>query len=213
MADRNQEYPFAPANGNSRSDQESGDLTAEELKRKKRIKLAIYIVVFIIFQVIVITAFSLTVMKVKSPKLRLANIEFQTLTTSTANSPSFNTSFTTQLRVKNTNFGRYKFDATTINFTYGGATIGQVIIPKGKAGMKSTKKINNVIMNLSSSQLPNTANLSSELTTGTLTLSATAKMTGKVELMLIMKKKKSANMNCTITIDVASKTVRNLQCK
>ena len=209
MADKNQGYPF----GYTRSDQESGNSTDEELKRKKRIKLAIYIVVFIIFQVIVITAFSLTVMKVKSPKLRLANIQVQTLTTGAANSPSFDLSFTTQVRVKNTNFGPYKFDATTVNFTYGGATVGQVIVPKGKAGLKSTKKINNVIVNLSSSQLPNTADLGRELAEGTLTLSTAAKMTGKVELMLIMKKKKSINMNCTITIDVAGKTVRNLQCK
>ena len=213
MADKNQESPFARANGYTRSDQESGNLPDEELKRKKRIKLAIYIVVFIIFQVIVITAFSLTVMKVKSPKLRLANIQVQTLTTGAANSPSFDLSFTTQVRVKNTNFGPYKFDATTVNFTYGGATVGQVIVPKGKAGLKSTKKINNVIVNLSSSQLPNTADLGRELAEGTLTLSTAAKMTGKVELMLIMKKKKSINVNCTITIDVAGKTVRNLQCK
>ncbi|PON97743.1 Late embryogenesis abundant protein [Trema orientale] len=214
MADQNQEYPFARANGHPRSDQESGSLTAEELKRKKRIKLAIYIVAFIIFQVIVITAFGLTVMKVKSPKLRLANIQFQTLDTATANSsPSFDMSFTTQVRVKNTNFGPYKFDATTVDFTYGGATVGQVIISKGKAGLKSTKKINDVIVKLSSTQLANTADLGSDLNAGTLTLSSTAKMTGKVELMLIMKKKKSANMNCTITIDVASKNVRTLQCK
>ncbi|PON97750.1 Late embryogenesis abundant protein [Trema orientale] len=213
MADKNQEYPFASSNGYPRSDQESGGLTAEELKRKKRIKLAIYIVAFIIFQVIVITAFSLTVMKVKTPKLRLANIQFQTLDTSTANSPSFDMSFTTQVRVKNTNFGPYKFDATTATFTYDGATVGQVIIPKGKAGLKSTKKINNVIVNLSSTQLANTANLGSELTAGTLTLSGTANMTGKVELMLIMKKKKSINMNCTITIDVAAKNLRSLECK
>ncbi|PON97742.1 Late embryogenesis abundant protein [Trema orientale] len=213
MAEKNQEFPIGQSSSYTRFDQESGNLTAEELKRKKRIKLAIYIVAFIIFQVIVITAFGLTVMKVKSPKLRLDNIQFQTLDTATANSPSFDVRFTTQVRVKNTNFGPYKFDATTLNFTYGGATVGQVVIPKGKAGLKSTKKINDVVVSLSSTQLPSTADLGSELTAGTLTLSSAAKMTGKVELMLIMKKKKSTNMNCIIIIDVGSKTVRNLQCK
>ncbi|PON43884.1 Late embryogenesis abundant protein [Parasponia andersonii] len=213
MAEKNQEFPIAQSSSYTRFDQESGNLTAEELKRKKRIKLAIYVVAFIIFQVIVITAFGLTVMKVKSPKLRLDNIQFQTLNTATANSSSFDLRFTTQVRVKNTNFGPYKFDATTLNFTYGGTTVGQVVIPKGKAGLKSTKKINDVVVSLSSTQLPSTANLGSELTAGTLTLSSAAKMTGKVELMLIMKKKKSANMNCIIIIDVASKTLRNLQCK
>ncbi|XP_062076012.1 late embryogenesis abundant protein At1g64065-like [Humulus lupulus] len=213
MAEKNQEYPFAPANGYTRSDQESGGLSAEELKRKKKIKIAIYVVAFVIFQVIVITAFSLTVMKVKTPKLRLENTQLQTLTTNASNSPSFDGSFSTQVRVKNTNFGPYKFEATTLNFNYGGATVGQVVIPKGKAGMKSTKKINDVTVVFSSTQLPNSAELGSELTAGTLTLSSSARMNGKVELMLIMKKKKSTNMNCTITIDVAQKTVKSLQCK
>ncbi|PON39885.1 Late embryogenesis abundant protein [Parasponia andersonii] len=201
--------------GYTRKDEESATLRSDELKRKKRIKLAIYIAIFAVFQVIVITVFGLVVMRAKSPKLRLSNdIEFQNLkvVNSGQSSPSFDMSFSTQVRVKNSNFGPYKFDNTTAIFTYGGATIGQVVIPKGKAGLKSTKKIN-VVVNLSSSQLPNTANLGSELTSGTLTLSSTAKMTGKVELMLIMKKKKSANMDCTITMDVNEKKLRSLECK
>ncbi|PON43887.1 Late embryogenesis abundant protein [Parasponia andersonii] len=210
MAEKNQR-----ANGYTRKDEESTTMHSDELKRKKRIKLAIYIAIFAVFQVIVITVFGLVVMRAKSPKLRLSNdIEFQNLNivNSGSSSPSFDMNFSAQVRVKNSNFGPYKFDNTTAVFTYGGATVGQVIIPKGKAGLKSTKKIN-VIVSLSSSQLPNTADLGTELASGTLTLSSTAKMTGKVELMLIMKKKKSANMNCTITIDVNQKKLRSLECK
>ncbi|PON97744.1 hypothetical protein TorRG33x02_063340 [Trema orientale] len=82
-------------------------------------------------------------MRAKSPKLRLTNIEFQNLnTTSGSSSPSFELSFRAQVRVKNSNFWPYKFDNTASTVTYGGFTVGQVIIPKGKAGMKSTKKIN-----------------------------------------------------------------------
>ncbi|PON43888.1 Late embryogenesis abundant protein [Parasponia andersonii] len=207
MAEKNQQ-----ANGFTRRDEESASLQSDELKRKKRIKLAIYIAIFAVFQVIVITVFGLVVMRAKSPKLRLSDIEFNSLNIVQGSSPSFDMNFRAQVRVKNSNFGPYKFDNTTATFIYGGATVGQLIIPKGKAGLKSTKKIN-VIVSLSSSQLPNTANLGSELTTGTLTLSSTAKMTGNVELMLIMKKKKSADLNCFITIDVAAKNVRTLQCK
>ncbi|KAL5551968.1 hypothetical protein UlMin_002144 [Ulmus minor] len=213
MAEKNQEYPFVNGNGHRRSDEESAPtIQSDELKRKKRIKLAIYIVAFVIFQVIVITVIGLTVMKVKSPKLRLDNVQFQTLTTSSSTSPSFDMSFTAQVRVKNTNFGRYKFDGSTMTFTYDGVAVGKVIIPKGKAGLKSTKKIN-VTVNLSSSALQNTGNLGSELNGGVLTISSSARMTGKVELMMVMKKKKSADMNCTLTVDVATKALRTLQCK
>ncbi|XP_062076008.1 late embryogenesis abundant protein At1g64065-like [Humulus lupulus] len=207
VAEKNEEHPLAKADDYTRSDQESGDLSAEELKRKKMIKIATYVVAFVIFQVIVITTLALTIMKVKSPVLTLDNIQLQTQTTTTK-SPSFDRSFSTQVRVKNTNFGPYKFQATTLNFTYAGATVGQVVIPKGKAGMMSTKKINDVIVMLSSTKLPSSAELESELS-----LSSSARMNGKVELMSIMKKKKkSITINCTITIDVAAKNVRSLQC-
>ncbi|RXH95646.1 hypothetical protein DVH24_008146 [Malus domestica] len=210
MAEKNQQaYPLAPTNGYTRSDAESLE-SVDELKRKKRIKLAIYIGIFVLFQIMVITAMSLTVMKVKTPKVRLGNINVQELNSVPA-SPSFDTKFTTQIRVKNTNFGPYKFDAAIVTFLYQGATVGQVSIPKSKAGMLSTKKID-VEVNLSSSAL-SSSNLGSELSSGVLTLNSTAKLAGKVELMFIMKKKKSSTMDCTIAFDLSSKTLKSLQCK
>ncbi|XP_008382920.1 late embryogenesis abundant protein At1g64065-like [Malus domestica] len=210
MAEKtNQAYPLAPANGYQRSDAESLQST-DELKRKKRIKLAIYVGVFIVFQIIIITVISLTVMKVKTPKVRLGNIDVQELNSVPA-TPSFDTKFTTQIKVKNTNSGPYKFDANTVTFLYQGAAVGQVVFPKTMAGMLSTKKMN-VEVSLSSSALSG-SNLGSELSSGVLTLNSAAKVTGKVELMLIMKKKKSSTMDCTIAFDLSAKTLKSLQCK
>ncbi|KAB2623419.1 hypothetical protein D8674_039410 [Pyrus ussuriensis x Pyrus communis] len=82
---------------------------------------------------------SLTMMKVKTPKVRLGNISVQDLNSIQA-TPSFNTKFKTQIRVKNTNFGPYKFDAGIVTFLYQSVIVGQVAIPKSKARMLSTKK-------------------------------------------------------------------------
>ncbi|KAK9927090.1 hypothetical protein M0R45_024292 [Rubus argutus] len=212
MAEKtHQAYPSAaPANGYTRSDGESL-VSEDELKRQKRIKLFTYIGIFIVFQIIVMTVFGLTVMKVKTPKVRLGEIDIQSLNSVPA-TPSFDTSFTTQIRVKNTNWGPYKFDATTATFLYQGVAVGQVSIPKSKAGMRSTKKIN-VEVSLNTDGLPSSSTLGSELNSGILTLTSEAKLTGKVELMLIMKKKKSASMDCTIAFDLSTKTVKTLQCK
>ncbi|KAM5572320.1 late embryogenesis abundant protein [Rosa sericea] len=210
MADKNQQvYPLAPANGYVRSDGES--LSEDELKRKKRIKCFAYIGIFIVFQIAVMTVFGLTVMKVKTPKVRLGT---STLTdfTSSNTAPSFSTTFNTQIRVKNTNWGPYKFDQGTVTFMYQGTSVGTVTVPKGKAGMRGTKKIN-VSVNLNTDSLATSSPLGSELSGGVLTLTSEAKLTGKVELMLIMKKKKSATMSCTIKIDVSRKTVNSLECK
>ncbi|PRQ19948.1 putative Late embryogenesis abundant protein, LEA-14 [Rosa chinensis] len=210
MAEKNQQM-FVSANGYSRKDEESATLQSEdELKRRKRIKLAMYIGGFIVFQIIVMTVFGLTVMKVKTPKVRLGAINVQSLNSVPA-TPSFDTTFTTQIRVKNTNWGPYKFDASTAMFLYQGMAVGQVSIPKSKAGMRSTKKID-VTVSLNSNVLPS-SNLGSDLNGGILTLSSQAKLTGKVELMFIMKKKKSTDMDCTIAFDLSSKAVQTLQCK
>lgn len=74
-----------------------------------------YIGIFLVVHIIVITIIALTVMKVKSPKVRLGNINFRSLN-SVPTTPSFDASFTTQVSVKNTNWGSYKFDAGTVTF-------------------------------------------------------------------------------------------------
>ncbi|KAK7855957.1 late embryogenesis abundant protein At1g64065-like [Quercus suber] len=192
---------------------EYGTLTSDELRRKKRIKLAIYIAAFAVFQTIVILVFALTVMRVKTPKVRLGtNITFQNFNTGTQVSPSFDLSFTTQVGIKNTNFGPYKYDSTIATFMYQGVTIGQVTIPKGKAGLRSTKKVT-VTVNVNSNALSSTTGLGSELGAGVLTLNSQAKLSGKVELMFVMKKKKSAEMNCSMTINLSSKAIQSMICE
>ena len=213
-----QVYPLAPSSTKQpRSDEESGTLTSDqELKQKKRIKLAIYIVTFAVFQTIIITVFALTVMRVKTPKVRLGTntVTLQNFNTGNqASSPSFDVSFTAQVGVKNSNFGPYKYDSTNVTFMYQGVTVGQVTIPKGKAGFRSTKRVG-VTVNVNSNALPiaTTTSLENELGAGVLTLNSYAKLSGKVELMFVMKKKKSAEMNCTMTINLSTKAVQSMIC-
>ncbi|KAG2681025.1 hypothetical protein I3760_11G125400 [Carya illinoinensis] len=208
-------YPLAPESKIPKSDEESNTLLSNELRRKKRIKLAIYIAAFVVFQTIVILIFSLIVMKVKTPKVRLGTIELRKVTTTAgtqASSPSFDISFTTQVRVKNTNFGPYKYDSSNATFLYRGVTVGEIFIPKGKAGMLSTKKVS-VIVSVNSNALTSTTSLGNELGTGTLTLNSQAKLSGKVVLMFVMKNKKSAQMNCTISIKLNADNAVDLNCK
>ncbi|CAB4310441.1 unnamed protein product [Prunus armeniaca] len=194
-------YPLGPANGYTRSDGES-QLSADELKRKKKIKMAIYISIFVVFQIIVITTMSLTVMKVKTPKFRLGNINVQSL----ESTPSFDLKFTTQIRIKNSaNWGSYKFKAGNVTFEHQGQTVGVIDIAKGKVGWLSTIK-RNANVSLNSTAI-------TELSSGVLTLNSVGRLDGKVAIMFIMKKKKATNMNCTIAFDVTAKTLQSLHCK
>ncbi|KAF8028567.1 hypothetical protein BT93_E1255 [Corymbia citriodora subsp. variegata] len=196
----------------SKSDHESLHAMDEEAKRKKRMKWMIGIIAFVIFQVVQALFFVLVIMKFKSPKFRVGAVEIQTLDVGTQASPSFNMGFIAPIRVKNTNWGPFKYDATTVDFTYGGVQVGQATIPKSKANFKSTKKIN-VNMTLSSNALPSTSNLGSELSSGIITLKSQGALKGKVTIMFMFKKTKISQMNCTMEIKVATKAVQSLLCK
>ncbi|KAI3422680.1 LEA_2 domain-containing protein, partial [Psidium guajava] len=143
----------------------------EEAQRKKKMKWTIGIIAFVIFQVVQALFFVLVIMKFKSPKFRVGEFNIQSLTVGTQASPSFDMTFIAPIRIKNTNWGPFKYGASTVNFTYGGVQVGQVIIPKSKANFKSTKKIDaNVTLN--SANLPSDSTLGSELNSGVIMLNS-----------------------------------------
>ncbi|CAL8157437.1 unnamed protein product [Prunus armeniaca] len=78
-------------------------------------------------------------MKVKTHKVRLGNIDVLDFNAVPA-APLFDTSFTTQIRVKNTNWGPNEFDAANATSLYQGLAVRQIVIPKSKPGMRPTKK-------------------------------------------------------------------------
>ncbi|EOY24871.1 Late embryogenesis abundant hydroxyproline-rich glycofamily protein, putative [Theobroma cacao] len=215
MAEKDQQvHPLAPANGHPRSDEESASLQSKELKRKKRIKYAVYIAAFAVFQTVVILIFALTVMRVKNPKVRIGKVTVETMETSnTEAAASFNLRFITQVTVKNTNFGHYKFDNATMSFLYDGVMVGEAIIPKARARARSTKKLDVTVEVNSSALTSTTTGLGSELSSSVLTLNSQAKLKGKVELMKVMKKKKSPEMNCTLIFNVSTRSLQDLKCK
>ncbi|KAF8039416.1 hypothetical protein BT93_B1832 [Corymbia citriodora subsp. variegata] len=216
MAEKNQNQYHPPeSNGYHRNDQESlHTMEDEEAKRKKKMKWTIGIIAFVIFQVVQALFFILVIMKFKSPKFRVGEFDVQTLNVGTQASPSFDLSFVAPIRVKNTNWGPFKYDASTVSFTYGGIEVGQAIIPKSKANFKSTKKIS-VNVTLISTNLPTDikSNLGNELSSEVITLTSQGELKGKITVMFMFKKKKTSQMNCTIAINTATKGIRSLSCK
>ncbi|CAK9176929.1 unnamed protein product [Ilex paraguariensis] len=213
MADKQQQpvYPLAPANAYSRSDEEANSEQSKQLRRKKRMKCLAYIVAFAVFQTGIILLFVLTVMKIKTPKFRVRSVTFYTLDV-TPSPPSFNIKMNAELGVKNTNFGHFKFDNSTVEFFYRGIKVGEAVVPKARAKARSTKKFN-VMVDLTSTNIPSNSELRNDYSSGFLTLSSQSKLKGKVELMKVMKKKKSTDMNCTMEVVISTKELRNVKCK
>ncbi|KAL4273281.1 hypothetical protein GQ457_13G009960 [Hibiscus cannabinus] len=185
---------------------------SKELKRKKRMKLLAYALAFVIFQTVVILVFSLTVMRIKNPKFRVSSITVEGLMAATPNPPYFNIKLNAQVAVKNTNFGHFKFENTTIWFDYGGVRFGDAFVAKGRSKARSTKKLD-VTVELNSNDVPNNSSLQSEIESGFLTLTCHSKLSGKVQLMKLIKKKKSAEMKCAMLVNLETKAVQDINCQ
>ncbi|KAL2235152.1 uncharacterized protein LOC105158347 [Sesamum indicum] len=193
-----QGYPLAPASIVPRSDEEYGNnyQSAEQIKKKKRMKCFAYIAAFAVFQTIIILVFALTVMRVKSPKVRLGDV-------AVTNDGNGNVRFTARVLIKNTNFGRYNYDGSIATIRAGDNVVGQFVIPDSRARARSTKKIYVI------ADLTNVSGTNS----GPLALSVDTAMRGKVELMKVIKRKKSAEMNCSMTVNLSTNAVQELRCK
>lgn len=202
--------PLAPAYAYPRSiDTEAGAAThdAAELRKKKRAKCFLYIIIFVIFQTAVITLLALTVMKVKTPKFRISDA---TLTDYSAGAASLRATLNAELAVKNANFGPYKYRSTTVEFFYRGAKVGEVFVPSAKANWKTTKEFDAAAVELN---LSGGAELSGDLSGGVVRITSSARMSGKVEMLFVMKKDRSTRMNCSMDIVMASRTVGNIECE
>ncbi|KAA8520885.1 hypothetical protein F0562_011558 [Nyssa sinensis] len=99
----------------------------------------------------------------------------------------------TQFAVKNTNFGHFKYDNSTVTILYGGSPVGEAFIPRGRAKARQTRRFN-VTVDISFEQLSGNPNLTNDINSGFLTLTSQARLSGKVELMKVIKKNKSGNM-------------------
>ncbi|GFZ06419.1 hypothetical protein Acr_18g0005890 [Actinidia rufa] len=214
MAEKEQPagYPLAPANGYARSDQEAGrSQSDDELRRQKRKKWALYIIAFVIFQTGVIVFFSMTVMKFRTPKFRVRSApSFETFN---AQASAFNVMMNTQLGIKNTNFGPFKYGNSTVIFYYRGTQIGTVFIPKSKANFRRTKKLNVAVSLVAPTSLTSNSEWTTDISSGILPLTSTSRLSGKIEIMFIFKKKKSVNMNCTMDLNISAKQLQNIKCK
>uniref|UniRef100_A0A5B6ZDV1 Late embryogenesis abundant protein LEA-2 subgroup domain-containing protein n=1 Tax=Davidia involucrata TaxID=16924 RepID=A0A5B6ZDV1_DAVIN len=188
-------------------------MTTGEGKRNRKKCLA-YVAAFIVFQTAIIMVFALTVMKIKSPKVRFGAVSVDNFSSGDTNSsPSLSMRLITQFTVKNTNFGHFKYDNSTVTIFYGGMPVADALIPNGRARARQTKKLD-ITLDISSDRLSGTGNtnLANDINSGVLTLTSQAKLSGKVHLMKVIKKKKSGEMSCTIQINLFTR-VGESKCK
>lgn len=199
MAEKEQQspIPLAPA----RTDTEAAatpDGGASELRRRKskRIKCLLHIFLFAVFQTGIILLFALTVMKIRTPKFRVESATSDNFNVAAATNTSLSLTMNAELRVKNPNFGRFKFQKTPVYFYYRGVEVAEVTAAKGRANWRSTEKLK-VAVNV---KVGNSAELERDLGEGVVSLSSRATMRGDVRVGMVFNKKRGVDMNCTMEI-------------
>ncbi|MGI4329160.1 LEA type 2 family protein [Klebsiella pneumoniae] len=186
-----------------------GEMNSE--RRQKQKKWALYIIAFIIFQTGIIVLFTMTVMKFRTPKFRVRSS--RSFDTFNAANNSFNLRMNAQFGIKNTNFGPYKYDNTTVTFFYKGTPVGSTTVRKSKADFRRTKKVNFAVDLVTPTELSSNSELASDISSGILPLTSQSRLTGKIEIMFIFKKKRATNMNCTMDVNIAQQVLQNIKCK
>ncbi|CAI9771949.1 unnamed protein product [Fraxinus pennsylvanica] len=202
--------PLAPTvNGYPRSDTESASHDARELRKKKRMKCLLYIVIFAVFQTGIILLFALTVMKIRTPKFRVRSATLNNFNAGTRTNPSLNFTMNAEFGVKNANFGHFKYLNTTVSFFHGNDMVGKVVVQGARAKARKTRKFNEVV----ELSFPANSQLGNDLGSGFVNLTSQSELRGKVELMKVIKKNKSTNMNCAMQISIATQQLQNIVCK
>ncbi|XP_057466614.1 uncharacterized protein LOC130756147 [Actinidia eriantha] len=156
----------------------------------------------------------MTVMKFRTPKFRVrSSSSFDTFDIQSSVNNSFNLRMNAQFGIKNTNFGPYKYDNTTVTFFYKGTPVGSTVLRKSKADFRRTKKVNFAVDLVTPTELASNSELASDISSGILPLTSQSRLSGKIEIMFIFKKKRATNMNCTMEVNIAAKALQNIKCK
>lgn len=176
------------------------------LPRRKRIRWTGIIIAFVLLKVVIVGALFLTVFRFKDPDIELNSISIKQVILSTTGLPSVNMTLNAEIAVKNKNWGEFKFNNSTVILSYGGMEMNRVEIPKGKVKRRHTRLVPVVLDgNIGG------GNLKDDLSKGFLDVIVYTEVAGKVNMMML-KKKRDGEMNCTVTVSIAAQEIQHYYC-
>ncbi|KAK4769201.1 hypothetical protein SAY86_027351 [Trapa natans] len=221
--EENQRNPLAPARLYGRSDEEfapKAALPPPPLPHKEHGtgKCCVYVLLWLVVQAAIALIVAMVVFRVETPRLRLADVAVQSLHHAISTlPPSLNATLAANVTVKNTNFGSFRFDnGSSISVVYAGHPVGDMVpIGAGRARARHTEKVTSATIQVESGRLePDVAtkNLSGDLSSGTVRLSTYASLRGRIRVWGIVRRRTS-EMNCTITLNLNSSTIQDVRCR
>lgn len=182
---------------------------------EKSSKFLVYVLAIMVIVGSVFLIFSSIFLRVINPDIEMGSVTVRNLRYSTAatnsSSPSFSFTLITEITVENSNFGDFRFENTTGSVWFGPVVVGEMRIPTGRAQARETERLN-VSVDVSSVRIPDAMNLSTNISSGLLELNSYGRLSGRINVMNIMKRRRHPEMNCFMTLNFTEHTIQHLRC-
>ncbi|XP_030540979.1 uncharacterized protein LOC115748591 [Rhodamnia argentea] len=193
-------------------------LSPKSLPRRRRIKWLGISIACVLFVVVVIGVLALTVFRFRDPELELESIAITNVSlfsqapiTSSSSSASVNLTLREEIRVRNQNWGSFKIDDSVTVLTFRGARIykGEIANPDTRVKKRSSRREAVAI----EAELINGTSYGTNNSSEVLEIGTYAYVSGKVNLLSGIKRRRSGSLNCTVSLSLATQAVQNFSCR
>nr|XP_016498206.1 PREDICTED: uncharacterized protein LOC107816969 [Nicotiana tabacum] len=185
-------------------------------KHKRRRKICMLVLCAHIILVITFAILNFTVLRPKRPVVTLDSLTLKDLTVSidAARFKVFlNITMSGDLSIYNPNRVSFQYEDINPYIEYRGEEFGDVHVPAGKIGSRTTTAINFVLI-IMADRLSSDPNLYSDVVEkGILPLNIYVKLKGKVKLNVLFKVKVKVSTKCDLSLDIHTASLANQSCQ
>ncbi|XP_059298277.1 uncharacterized protein LOC132050977 [Lycium ferocissimum] len=186
---------------------------AKRHKRKRKICMLVLCTYMVL--TITYTILNFTVFRPKRPTITLVSTTLQDLAVSVdaARLKVFlNITIAGSLSIKNSNRVSFEYEDINPYIEYGGERVGDVHVPAGKVGSRTTSTLNFTMVFLADG-LSLSPNLYSDVVEkGMMKFIVYVKLKGKVKLNVLFKVKVKVSSKCDLTLDIRTASVAEQSC-
>jgi hypothetical protein len=190
-------------------------LGLKKRRKRRRQRCCACCVVTLMVVAIIILVLALTVFKTKDPKMNVKSVTLEGLSYGIDQATlklHLNVTVVSEMSIKNPNkAASFKFGDSTAFISYRGSAVGQALIPAGKIKADKTADMK-VRVTIFTDVLLSNSNLLPDGISGSVPISASTKLAGKVDLLHIIKKHVTIYSVCDVVISLSSKSADVQRC-
>ncbi|KAK1409116.1 hypothetical protein QVD17_35641 [Tagetes erecta] len=185
---------------------------ANEARRKRRRRYLTSIVIIAGFAVGIIILLAVTAGNFRTPRFRVRSATFGTLNVVNSTTPSFDIVMNTEVGIRNRNFRRFRYRRTTVDFYYREQKIGEGIVWNDRVKGRDTRKFVVPVV-LSSENVTSSSELQNDVNRGVLALRSRSRLTGRFKILIVIRRYKHVNMDCSMDLVIATRELTNISCR